>query len=67
MNCIFCKIINNEIPSMKIYEDDVVLAFLDVNPDSDGHTLINFTIYLFFLMRTKVFVPLTIILGMVSI
>lgn len=40
MNCIFCKIINNEIPSMKIYEDDVVLAFLDVNPDSDGHTLI---------------------------
>lgn len=40
MNCIFCKIINNEIPSYKIYEDEIVLAFLDVNPDSNGHTLI---------------------------
>lgn len=40
MNCIFCKIANGEIPSFKIYEDDVVLVFLDVNPDSDGHTLI---------------------------
>ncbi len=39
-DCIFCKIINNEIPSMKIYEDDLCLALLDVNPDSDGHTLI---------------------------
>ena len=40
MNCLFCKIINNEIPCFKIYEDDRVLAFLDINPDSDGHTLI---------------------------
>lgn len=40
MNCIFCKIINGEIPSYKIYEDEVVYAFLDVNPDSMGHTLI---------------------------
>lgn len=40
MNCIFCKIINGEISSYKIYEDDLVLAFLDVNPDSSGHTLI---------------------------
>jgi len=40
MNCIFCKIINNEIPSYKIYEDEIVLAFLDVNPSSNGHTLI---------------------------
>lgn len=39
-DCIFCKIINNEIPSMKIYEDDIIIVFLDVNPDSDGHTLI---------------------------
>ncbi|MBR3230104.1 MAG: HIT domain-containing protein [Bacilli bacterium] len=37
---IFCKIINNEIPSYKIYEDDVVLAFLDINPNVNGHTLI---------------------------
>lgn len=40
MNCIFCKIINNEIPSYKIYEDETVIAFLDINPDSCGHTLI---------------------------
>ena len=39
-NCIFCKIVNNEIPSMKLYEDDLVIAYLDINPDSDGHTLI---------------------------
>ena len=40
MDCLFCKIINKEIPSYKIYEDDVVYAFLDINPDSVGHTLI---------------------------
>lgn len=40
MDCIFCKIIKGDIPCMKLYEDDIVLAFLDVNPDSDGHTLI---------------------------
>ena len=40
MDCIFCKIINNEIPSYKIYEDETVIAFLDINPDCDGHTLI---------------------------
>ncbi|MEK7202888.1 MAG: HIT domain-containing protein, partial [Patescibacteria group bacterium] len=38
--CIFCKIINNEIPSAKVYEDDKILAFLDINPVTDGHTLI---------------------------
>lgn len=40
MDCIFCKIINNEIPLYKIYEDDEILAFLDINPVSPGHTLI---------------------------
>ena len=40
MNCLFCKIINGEIPCNKIYENDYVLAFLDINPDCDGHTLI---------------------------
>ena len=40
MDCLFCKIINNEIPCYKIYEDDISLAFLDINPDSNGHTLI---------------------------
>lgn len=37
---IFCKIINNDIPSYTIYEDDVVKVFLDVNPNSTGHCLI---------------------------
>lgn len=37
---IFCKIINNEIPSSTIYEDDIVKVILDVNPKSTGHTLI---------------------------
>ncbi len=40
MECIFCKIIKGEIPCFKLYEDDKVLAFLDINPDSDGHTLL---------------------------
>lgn len=39
-DCIFCKIINGKIPCMKLYEDDIVLAYLDIAPDSDGHTLI---------------------------
>lgn len=39
-NCIFCKIADGKIPSYKIYEDDDVLAFLDVNPVSYGHTLV---------------------------
>lgn len=40
MDCLFCKIIHGEIPSYKIYEDEKVLAFLDIHPDSMGHTLI---------------------------
>lgn len=40
MDCLFCKIIKGEIPSLKIYEDDIVFVFLNINPDSDGHTLI---------------------------
>jgi len=38
--CIFCKIITGEIPCYKIYENKFILAFLDVNPISDGHTLV---------------------------
>lgn len=37
---IFCKIMNGEIPSFTIYEDDVVKVFLDVNPDVNGHALV---------------------------
>ena len=40
MDCIFCKIINGEIPSYTIYENDNVKAFLDISPVSNGHTLI---------------------------
>ena len=40
MECIFCKIVRGEIPSYTIFEDDIVRAFLDVNPVSNGHTLI---------------------------
>lgn len=39
-DCIFCKIVNGEIPSYTIYENDYVKVFLDINPMSDGHTLI---------------------------
>lgn len=38
--CVFCKIINNEIPCYKVYEDDKVLAFLDIKPVNSGHTLV---------------------------
>jgi len=39
-DCIFCKIVDGEIPSKKIYEDDLVIAIMDVNPVVDGHVLI---------------------------
>lgn len=39
-DCIFCKIINGEIPSYKIYEDEVVYAFLDITQVTPGHTLV---------------------------
>lgn len=39
-DCIFCKIINNEIPSNKVYEDDEILAFKDVNPQMPIHILV---------------------------
>lgn len=39
-DCVFCKIISGEWSAEKIYEDDNVLAFLDINPVTRGHTLI---------------------------
>ncbi len=39
-DCIFCKIIKGEIPCHKVYEDDSVIAFLDIHPVSYGHTLV---------------------------
>ena len=40
-DCIFCKIIKGEIPSIKVYENNQVFAFEDINPVSLGHTLIT--------------------------
>ena len=39
-NCIFCKIVKGEIPSKKIYEDDLVMAFYDVAPAAPVHVLV---------------------------
>jgi histidine triad (HIT) family protein len=39
-NCIFCKIVKKEIPCAKVYEDENFLAFLDIQPVSNGHILI---------------------------
>ncbi len=39
-DCIFCKIVSNEIPSKKIYEDDKIIAFYDLEPQAPVHVLI---------------------------
>ena len=39
-NCIFCKIVNGAIPCYKIWEDDNHLAFLDIHPIKEGHTMV---------------------------
>jgi histidine triad (HIT) family protein len=38
--CLFCKIVRNEIPSKKVFENDTTLAFLDIRPISEGHTIV---------------------------
>ncbi len=40
MDCIFCKIVAGEIPSTKVYEDDKILAFKDINPCAPVHNII---------------------------
>jgi len=40
MDCVFCKIIKKEIPNLTIYEDDSILAFLDIFPHALGHTVV---------------------------
>ena len=40
MSSVFTKIINGEIPCYKIYEDDKTIAFLDIHPETKGHTLV---------------------------
>ncbi|WP_407175035.1 HIT family protein [Bradyrhizobium sp. STM 3562] len=38
--CVFCKIVRGEVPSTRVYEDEDYLAFLDIRPQSPGHTLV---------------------------
>lgn len=40
MDCIFCKIANGEIPATKVYEDDTVIAFNDLEPQAPAHILV---------------------------
>ena len=40
MDCLFCKIIKGEIPSAKVYEDDMIYAFKDINPQAPVHVLV---------------------------
>ncbi len=40
MACIFCKIVAGEIPSTRVYEDDLVVAFRDLNPQAPQHVLV---------------------------
>ena len=40
MDCLFCKIIDGSIPSAKVYEDDMMLAFKDINPQAPVHVLL---------------------------
>jgi len=39
-DCVFCKIVTGDIPSHNVYEDDRFLAFLSINPETPGHTLV---------------------------
>ena len=39
-NCLFCRIISGEIPSSKVYEDEYVFAFRDINPQAPVHVLV---------------------------
>lgn len=40
MDCIFCKIVNGEIPGEKVYEDEEVVGIMDINPANKGHALV---------------------------
>ena len=40
MECIFCKIVNGEIPAVKVLDEESVLAFMDINPSNKGHMLV---------------------------
>jgi histidine triad (HIT) family protein len=39
-NCVFCKIVRRQIPADKVHEDELTMTFMDINPASEGHTLL---------------------------
>lgn len=39
-DCIFCKLANNEVPSLRVYEDDNTIAFMELNPSAPGHVMV---------------------------
>lgn len=39
-NCIFCKLVKKEIPSLSVYEDDATIAFMELNPSAPGHVMV---------------------------
>lgn len=39
-NCVFCRIVEGNLPAEKVYEDERIVAFLDIHPANDGHTLV---------------------------
>jgi histidine triad (HIT) family protein len=39
-NCVFCKIVRRQIPADKVYEDELTMAFMDIRPANEGHTLV---------------------------
>ena len=39
-DCIFCKLVNNEIPSLRVYEDDNTISFMELNPSAPGHVMV---------------------------
>ncbi len=52
-DCVFCKIIKGEIPSKKVYEDDEVLAFYDINPIAKIHVLVIPKVHIVSLLELK--------------
>ena len=54
MDCVFCKIRDGQIPSLKVYEDSRTLAFMDINPISPGHCLVIPKIHAATIFETEV-------------
>jgi len=39
-NCLFCKLVAGDIPALKVYEDDVTISFMELNPSAPGHVMV---------------------------